>query len=64
MQHKPLTPKMTNIPQPMAEVVGKLPAEIQAKTRIVPKLSKEEMAKAMEKANNSLGKCAGHTTRY
>ena len=50
--------------EPMGEVVGKLPAEIKAKTRIVPKPSKEEMQQAILKANKGLNKCAGHTTRY
>jgi len=69
MKKKPLneistTLNVTNTPQPMAEVLGKLHPDLRAKTRIMPKVSKEEMEAAIFKANNKLGKCGGHTTRY
>ena len=65
MKHKPNKPdNALPTPQPMAEVVGKLPAELQAKTRIVPKPTKEEIEAAIFKANKNLGKAAGHKTRY
>jgi len=60
--NKPLNESPT--PQPMAEVVSKLHPDLRAKTRIMPKVSKEEMEAAILKANKSLGKCGGHTTRY
>lgn len=65
MQHKANKP-INEMPasKPMAEVVGKLPSEIQGKTRIVPKPSKEELDAACKKANHHLGKAAGHKTRY
>jgi len=65
MEHEPIKP--TNeapVRQTMAEVVSKLHPDLQAKTRIVPKISKEEMEQLILKSNKNLGKSAGHTTRY
>ena len=48
MEHKPIIPiNEAPVRQTMAEVVSKLHPDLRAKTRIMPKVSKEELEAAI-----------------